>query len=118
MNIRSTLLISAIAASATLLGATAQPARAQVISGTVIIQEGPPARIVEEGTTFDGTIVRVPDGPLDYVLIDGRWYYYHPTVKTWVHVDHDKDWHPPREGHVFNKWSEHPMYREHKDDRK
>ena len=117
MITRSTLLISALAASATWLGAASLPATAQVVSGTVGIQPGPSATIIEEGSNFDGTVVRAPDSGLDYVLIDGRWYYYHPTLHAWVHVDHDKDWRPPHDGHIYRSWSDHPMYRDHRDDR-
>ena len=105
MNMR--IIASALALSTALLGTSISvtPVRADT---TVVVEDTPPT-FVEEGATINGAVVVAP-ADVDYVTIDGAWYYYHPGLHTWVHVNHDKDWHPDAKAHIYHKWSEHPMY--------
>ncbi len=75
------------------------------------IVEAPPT-YVEEGATVNGVVVAEPPDA-DYVLINGQYYYWQPSLNVWVHSHHAGDWHPRAGAHVYNHWSDHPMYKGH-----
>ena len=76
-----------------------------------MIVEQPPT-YVEEGATVNGVVVAAPPGDVDYVNIDGGWYYWQPSLNVWVHAHHANDWHPEGHGHVYHHWAEHPKYKD------
>jgi hypothetical protein len=75
----------------------------------VVVQAAP--QYVEEGATVNGVVVvqqPVTDG---YVLVNGGWYYWHPTLQVWVHAQRPAEWHPQPDARVYHAWAEHPKFR-------
>src|SRR5271169_3171718 len=65
--------------------AAAPPAPAAVAPSppaVVVVQPAP--QYVEEGATVNGVVVVAPPVVEGYVQVNGGWYYWHPTVQTWV----------------------------------
>ncbi len=94
--------------SALFYGGTRQSPSARAAE---VVVEAPAPQFVEEGTTYNGTVVVAPASISDYVFINGGWYYWHPGLNIWVHAAHDRDWHPGASVHVYSHWSDHPQYR-------
>ena len=88
----------------------AEPAPVVVHPRPVVVAAAPV--FVEEGVKIGGVVVASP-GAVDYVSINGGWYYWHPGVHQWVHAHHPDNWAPPRGVHVYHSWDEHPMYKKH-----
>ena len=75
-----------------------------------VVAEEPAPYYVDEGAVYNGAVVVEPGDINDYVYSGGRYYYWHPGLRTWVRVNHGADWRPPHDAHVYRHWNEHPMY--------
>jgi hypothetical protein len=74
----------------------------------IVVERSAPYYI-DEGAPYNGVVI-APYEANDYVFVGNSYYYYHPAARTWVRVNHGRDWHPRRGAHVYHRWDEHPQY--------
>jgi hypothetical protein len=84
------------------------PPPGPVVAAPPAVVAQPAPAYVEEGSVVGGVVVTEPVG-VDYVLVGGGWYYWHPGLHVWVHATRGAGWRP--RGRVYTSWGAHPMYR-------